>query len=82
LADEGKFGPAKLAASDPWGNTYQYLNIEDGDTKGKGNLPKDKNLLPINSDFDLYSNVPDDQSVAPLTAKASRDDIVRVNDGG
>ena len=82
MVDEGKFGPANLAASDPWGNTYQYLNIEDADTKGKGTLPKDKNLLPINSDFDLFSNGPDDQSVAPLTAKASRDDIVRVNDGG
>ena len=65
---------------DPWGNDYQYLNIAK--EKGKGKLRKDKNLVPINSDFDLYSMGPDGSSVAPLTARASRDDIVRANDGG
>jgi general secretion pathway protein G len=72
----------QVAPSDPWGAPYQYLNIEAADTKGKGNLRKDKNLVPINSDFDLYSKGPDGNSVAPLTAKASRDDIIRANDGG
>jgi len=37
--------------------------------------------VPINSDFDLWSMGPDGKSVPPLTAKASRDDIVRANDG-
>ena len=68
--------------TDPWGRSYEYLNIEDADTKGKANMRKDKNLVPINSDFDLYSRGPDGQSVGPLTAKASLDDIVRGNDGG
>jgi len=39
-------------------------------------------MVPINSDFDLYSMGKDGRSVAPLTAKDSRDDIVRANDGG
>jgi len=64
---------------DPWDNPYQYLNIETA--KGKGNQRKDHNLVPINSDYDLYSMGPDGRSVSPLTASHSRDDIVRANDG-
>ena len=69
------------APTDPWGNPYQYLNIENLNPK-KGQLRKDKNLVPINSDYDLYSMGSDGKSVPPLTAKASRDDIVRANNGG
>lgn len=65
---------------DAWGNPYQYLNLETAN--GLGNVRKDKNLVPINSDFDLYSSGPDGQSVSPLTAKSSRDDIIRANNGG
>jgi general secretion pathway protein G len=43
---------------------------------------KDKNLVPINHDFDLYSMGPDGLSVPPLTAAHSRDDLVRASDGG
>jgi general secretion pathway protein G len=64
---------------DPWGHPYQYLNIWTA--KGKGNMRKDRFLVPINSDFDLYSMGKDGQSVPPLTASASRDDIIRANDG-
>jgi general secretion pathway protein G len=46
-----------------------------------GQARKDHNLVPINSDFDLFSAGPDGRSVGPLTAKASRDDIVRGSDG-
>ncbi len=42
---------------------------------------KDRFLVPINSDFDLYSMGKDRESVAPLTAKKSHDDVVRANDG-
>ncbi len=45
-------------------------------------MRKDKFLVPINTDFDLYSMGEDGKSVPPLTAKASRDDIIRANDGG
>ena len=65
---------------DPWGNAYVYLSFAG--LKGKGAMRKDKNLVPINTEYDLYSKGPDGQSSAPLTAKASRDDIVRANDGG
>jgi len=64
---------------DPWGNPYVYLNI--GIQNGVGQLRKDKNLVPINTDYDLYSKGPDGRSVSPLTAQSSRDDIIRANNG-
>ena len=67
---------------DPWGNPFQYLRIQGGNLKGKGKLRKDKSLVPVNSDFDLYSMGKDGASVPPFTAKQSRDDIVRANNGG
>lgn len=63
---------------DPWGNPYQYLNL-DGASRGK--MRKDRNLVPINSDYDLYSMGPDGRSVSPLTSALSRDDIVRAGNG-
>jgi general secretion pathway protein G len=66
---------------DPWGNPYQYLNFGTLKGSGKGKMRKDQFLVPINSDYDLYSKGKDGQSVSPLTAKASRDDIIRANDG-
>ena len=38
-------------------------------------------MVPINTYFDLYSMGPDGQSVSPLTAKVSRDDIIYAHDG-
>ncbi len=64
---------------DPWGNSYQYLNVSNG--ANKGHARKDHSLVPINSDYDLYSMGKDGASVSPLTAKASRDDIVRASNG-
>jgi len=74
LSDVGRAGML-----DPWGNPYQYTNLEAA--KGKGSARKNKNLVPINSDFDLYSSGKDGASASALTAKASRDDIVRASDG-
>jgi general secretion pathway protein G len=70
-----------LPLIDPWGNPYGYLPLY----MRPGNLPqarRDHNLVPINSDFDLYSMGPDGLSAKPLTAMRSRDDIIRANDGG
>lgn len=67
--------------TDPWGNEYQYLKIKDTPPSGLGDMRKDKNLVPINSDYDLYSVGPDGKTTAPLTAKSSRDDIVRGRNG-
>ncbi|NLD36904.1 MAG: prepilin-type N-terminal cleavage/methylation domain-containing protein [Desulfatiglans sp.] len=66
---------------DPWGNPYQYLNFETIKGKGNGKKRKDHNLVPLNEDFDLYSMGKDGKSQTPLTAKASRDDIIRANNG-
>jgi len=74
LADVGMQG-----MTDPWGNPYAYGNH---DVIPPGHRRKDHSLVPINSDYDLYSNGPDGGSVPPLTGQASRDDIVRARDGG
>lgn len=67
---------------DPWGRPYQYLKIRGNDSSGlNGQLRKDRNLVPINSDFDLYSMGEDGATQPPLTAAPSRDDIVRAADG-
>jgi general secretion pathway protein G len=63
---------------DPWGHAYRYTNFT---TTPKGNWRKDKFLVPINSTFDLWSMGPDGQSIPPLTAPVSKDDIIRANDG-
>ena len=83
MCEDDRVCPAAFAAAlakvDPWGNAYQYLSLAG---KGaKGHARKDHSLVPINSDFDLYSMGPDGRSSPPLTAKASRDDIIRANDG-
>ena len=52
-----------------------------GDGKADG-ARKDKNLHPLNSDFDLYSKGRDGKSQLPITAEPSRDDIIRANNGG
>jgi general secretion pathway protein G len=66
---------------DPWGHPYRYLNFSSGEPGINGKIRKDHNLHPINSEFDLYSMGPDGDSKAPLTAKASRDDILWARDG-
>jgi len=66
---------------DPWGNPYQYLNIADAPNQHSIKPRKYKGELNINKDYDLYSMGPDGRSEAPLTAKSSRDDIIRANNG-
>lgn len=53
----------------------------EGNAGGAIQPRKDRFLVPINSDYDLYSMGADGRSVAPLTASMSRDDIIRANDG-
>jgi len=64
---------------DPWGRPYYYQRLESPSDKGKAR--KNKNLVPINADFDLYSAGKDGDTMPPLTAKPSRDDVVMANDG-
>jgi general secretion pathway protein G len=70
---------------DPWGRPYRYINLADAPKTPSGK-PKihhrmDKFLNPLNTDYDLYSSGKDGQSRMPLTAAASRDDIVRAANG-
>jgi general secretion pathway protein G len=63
---------------DPWGRAYVYVDLA---VAGVGGARKDQNLVPINTDFDLYSKGKDGASSLPLTAASSRDDVILANDG-
>lgn len=65
---------------DPWSQAYVFLNIPAAGP-GKGAVRKDGKLNPLNTDFDLYSLGRDGKSAGPLSAKDSRDDIVRASNG-
>ncbi|MGJ8620004.1 MAG: hypothetical protein ACSHWN_06715 [Methylophilaceae bacterium] len=65
--------------TDPWGNAYQYTNLYN--KKGKGGNRKDKNLNPLNSDFDLFSMGKNGTFKTQISNKESLDDVIRANDG-
>lgn len=76
-------GIGRAGILDPWGRPYVYFPFPPS----KGNAPpkgarKDRFLVPINSAYDLYSLGRDGGTAAPLTAKASQDDVIVANDGG
>jgi general secretion pathway protein G len=73
-------GIPNIPALDPWGRPYVY-NYFDSPTFDRRLVRKDHNLHPINSEFDLYSSGEDGNSRAPLTASASRDDVILARDG-
>ncbi len=65
---------------DPWGNPYEYLNYATVHGAGHG-IRKDRNLHPLNSDYDLYSKGKDGWSQPQITTPFSRDDVIRASDG-
>ncbi|MHC1728873.1 MAG: type II secretion system protein [Syntrophobacteraceae bacterium] len=73
------------SAVDRWGNPLCYLRISDSDEMkghgGKGKQRRDRNLNPINTDFDLYSMGKDGETATQLNSQKGRDDIVRARDG-
>lgn len=75
---------AGINKKDPWGNPYQFILIKDQPLTGPGRIQprKDRNLHPLNSDYDLWSMGPDGRTQLALTAQASHDDIIRARDGG
>jgi len=75
LADLGVTLP-----KDPWGHSYVYTPLE-GIKANPGNARWDKNLKPINIDFDLYSDGADGQTKRKITQSESLDDIIRANGG-
>jgi general secretion pathway protein G len=70
-----------IPSADPWGHAYAYLNFSAPIPGIRGKIRKDHNLHPLNSEFDLYSLGADGRSAAPLTAKASHDDVIWARDG-
>lgn len=66
---------------DPYGNIYEYVPLTGTYADKKAKARKDKNLHPLNTDYDLYSRGFDGKTNIPLTAGASHDDILRANDG-
>jgi general secretion pathway protein G len=67
---------------DVWGHPYQYASFDTTPGKGApGHARKDRWLVPLNTDFDLYSPGPDGESQPPLTASPSHDDIIRAGNG-
>ncbi len=77
--DLGVIGRASLL--DPWGRPYVYNKFPAGRRVPPG-ARRDRFLVPINTTFDLYSLGKDGRSNPPLQASASKDDVVRGNDGG
>ena len=61
---------------DPWGNPYQYVNIEDNPGQGRTSTSGE-----VNTDYDLYTKGIDGQSNQSLDDNLSKDDIIRADDG-
>ena len=67
---------------DPWGNPYEFHDTEGGvPGPAFGKARKDQFLVPINSDYDLYSRGKDGLTVASLNPPRSKDDVVRARNG-
>lgn len=66
---------------DPWGNPYVYLNIEAGAPGIASQWRSDRFLVPINTDYDLFSKGKDGDSAKSLQRRESWDDIIRANNG-
>lgn len=75
----GELGMA--AFTDPWGNPFVYQRILGAGLKGVGKVRKDKNLHPINTDYDLVSSGKNGQTNTQINSGPSRDDIIRANNG-
>jgi general secretion pathway protein G len=75
LADIGLGG-----RTDPWGRPYIYLKIR-GNAGALLRSRRDQFLVPINSDYDLYSRGKDGRTSQVVTHPLSLDDVIRGNDG-
>jgi general secretion pathway protein G len=71
-------GEAGIAGVDPWNRPYVYVRAADA---SRAQLRKDGELVPLNTDFDLYSLGPDGISALALPAAPSQDDVVRAANG-
>ena len=68
---------------DPWDRPYEYLRIAGAVSKKKikTKIRKDRLLVPLNTDYDMYSKGKDGLSAAPVAAVVSLDDVIRASNG-
>ncbi len=64
---------------DPWGNQYRFLVVEG--LGNNGAVRKDKNLVPVNRHYDVYSMGRDGRTASPFTSTLGKDDVVLAGDG-
>lgn len=88
MRGEGAPLPVNLAAvrlqkNDPWGFPYRYLALRDarGNRINQAAARKDRFLVPLNDDYDLYSVGKNGLTAVSLASARSQDDVVRANDG-
>ncbi|MEK8023290.1 MAG: prepilin-type N-terminal cleavage/methylation domain-containing protein [Candidatus Hydrogenedentota bacterium] len=73
--------PAQIPQTmlDPWGKAYVYNNF---DYIPPGWRRKDGALVPINKQYDIFSEGPNGTSSFPTNSGPGKDDILFANDGG
>lgn len=67
--------------TDPWGNPFKYLRIYGAGTGITGMVRKDKNLHPLNTDYDLYSTGKNGVTTTQIITPRGKDDIIRASNG-
>jgi general secretion pathway protein G len=72
-----------LARNDPWGRAYQYMPLRGtgGRPINQGPARRDRFLVPLNDDYDLYSIGKDGLTSRFLSSSRSQDDVLRANNG-
>jgi general secretion pathway protein G len=68
----------RLAQKDPWGRFYRYLRLT---APPQAIARKDQFLVPLNSDYDLFSLGVNGRSQPRITDPDSLDDVVRGANG-
>jgi len=60
---------------DPWGNAYEYINLEADAPVDKARIDYDRST--VNRDYDLYSRGKDGRSASAFNSPVARDDVIR-----
>ncbi|HBW48028.1 TPA: hypothetical protein DEF17_08910 [bacterium] len=63
---------------DPWGTPYVYNNFTQ---IPPGQKRKDGPLVPINKEYDIFSNGPNKATTPNIRSTNGKDDIILANDG-
>jgi general secretion pathway protein G len=74
----GSLVAVRLSQNDPWGRAYVYRRIAGAPPAA---VRKDQFLVPLNTDYDLYSKGVDGLSKPRITDPDSLDDVVRGANG-